>query len=92
VVVARVQRASRKHAPSRYERLIERVPARAFPVPVMTELVDAAFIVALALGTVLYGTLISRRVHDRRVQARIRESVHLYAVTRSLLAERRQAV
>lgn len=66
--------------------------ARAFPVRVMTELVDAAFLVALALGTVLYGALISRRVHDRRVQARIRESIHLYAVVRSLLAERRQAV
>jgi hypothetical protein len=58
----------------------------------MTELIDAAFIVALALGAVLYGTLISRRVHDRRVQARIRESIHLYAVVRSFLAERRQAL
>jgi len=26
------------------------------------------------------------------VQARIRESIHLYAVVRSLLAERRQAI
>jgi hypothetical protein len=55
-----------------------------------SEFVEAAFVLALALGTVLYGALISKRVHHRRVQARIQESIHLYAEVRSFLAERRQ--
>lgn len=58
---------------------------------VTTDLVTGASVLALTLGTVLYGALVSKRVHDRRVQARIRESIHLYAVVRSVLAERRQA-
>jgi hypothetical protein len=56
-----------------------------------SELVAAALLLALPVATVLYGTLVSRRVHDRRVQARIQQSIHLYAVVRGLLAERRQA-
>jgi hypothetical protein len=59
-------------------------------VGMTTEFVAAAFVLALALGTVLYGALVSKRMHDRRVQARIQESIHLYAEVRSVLAERRQ--
>jgi hypothetical protein len=54
-----------------------------------SELVAAALLLALTFATVLYGALVSQRVHDRRVQARIQESIHLYAVVRSFLAERR---
>jgi hypothetical protein len=54
-----------------------------------SELVVAALLLALTLATVLYGSLVSKRVHDRRVQARIQESIHLYAVVRGFFAERR---
>jgi hypothetical protein len=54
-----------------------------------TELAAAALLLALTFAAVLYGALVSKRVHDRRVQARIQESIHLYAVVRGLLAERR---
>ena len=57
-----------------------------------SELVIAALLVALTSATVLYGSLVSRRVHERRVQARIEQSIHLYAVVRGFLGERRQAV
>jgi hypothetical protein len=43
-------------------------------------------------ATALWATLISRRVHDRRVQARLRESIHLYAVVRAFFAERRSTI
>jgi hypothetical protein len=69
---------------------LRRRQPRGFPVGMTTEFVAAAFVLALALGTVLYGALVSKRMHDRRVQARIQESIHLYAVVRSVLAERRQ--
>jgi hypothetical protein len=54
-----------------------------------SELVTAALLLVLTAATILYGTLVSKRVHDRRVQARIQQSIHLYAVVRSFLAERR---
>ena len=57
-----------------------------------SELVIAALLLALTSATVLYGSLVSRRVHERRVQARIEQSIHLYAVVRGFLGERRQAV
>jgi hypothetical protein len=57
-----------------------------------SELAIAALLLALTLATVLYGSLVSKRVHDRRVQARIQQSIHLYAVVRGFLGERRQAV
>jgi hypothetical protein len=56
-----------------------------------SELVTAALLLALTAATILYGTLVSKRVHDRRVQARIQQTIHLYAVVRGFLAERRQA-
>lgn len=58
---------------------------------VTTELAAAALLVTLTGATVLYGALVSKRVHDRRIKARMQETIHLYAVVRSLLAERRQA-
>jgi hypothetical protein len=57
-----------------------------------SELVIAALLLVLTSATVLYGSLVSRRVHERRVQARIEQSIHLYAVVRGFLGERRQAV
>lgn len=54
-----------------------------------SELVVAALFLALTLVTVLYGALVSKRVHERRLQARIQQSIHLYAVVRGFLAERR---
>lgn len=54
-----------------------------------SEIAIAALLLALTCATVLYGSLVSRRVHDRRVQARIEQSIHLYAVVRGFFAERR---
>ncbi|HYM53093.1 MAG TPA: hypothetical protein VEW45_06415 [Candidatus Dormibacteraeota bacterium] len=52
----------------------------------------AALLLASSGATALCGALISRRVHDRRVQARLQESMHLYAVARAFFAERRSPV
>jgi len=54
-----------------------------------SELAAAALFLALTFATILYGALVSKRVHDRRVQARIQQSIHLYAEVRGFLAERR---
>jgi len=59
-------------------------------VQVTTEFVAAVLLLALPCAALLYGAIVSKRVHDRRVQARIQESIHLYAVERTFLAERRQ--
>jgi hypothetical protein len=40
-------------------------------------------------GAVLYGRLIRRRVHERRIQARLSESAHLYGLVRVMLADQR---
>jgi hypothetical protein len=55
-------------------------------------LLVAAIVFALGGAASLCGALISRRAHERRVEARIRETIHLYAVVRAFFAERRSAV
>jgi hypothetical protein len=55
--------------------------------PVETGLVLAALID----GTVLYGLLLARRQHARRIEARLLESAHLYGLVRIAVADRRAA-
>lgn len=55
--------------------------------PVETGLVLAA----LVDGAVLYGLLVARRRHARRIEARLQESVHLYGLVRIAVADRRAA-
>lgn len=43
----------------------------------------------LADGAALYGMLIVRRVHQRRVDVRLQQSVRLYGLVRVVLADRR---
>ncbi|HET6380169.1 MAG TPA: hypothetical protein VFH63_03930 [candidate division Zixibacteria bacterium] len=46
-------------------------------------------VVLLCITAFLYAQLLSVRVHQRRVQGRIDETIHLTAVVRATLAERR---
>lgn len=55
--------------------------------PVETGLVLAA----LTDVTVLYGLLVARRRHSRRIEARLQESARLYGLVRITLADRRAA-
>lgn len=48
-------------------------------------------VAALVDGALLYAVLIARRVHRRRLDARLRESARLYGLVRVLLADRRTA-
>lgn len=58
----------------------------------MVDPIEAALILAgLADSTYLYRCLLERRVRERRVEARLRESVRLSSVVRVQLAERRAA-
>ena len=57
--------------------------ADAFPVLLM--------LVALLDGTALYGLLIVRRRHQRRLDQRLQDSAHLYGLVRVMLSERRAA-
>lgn len=55
-----------------------------------------AFPVLLALlalldGTALYGLLVARRRHQRRLDQRLQDSAHLYGLVRVMLSERRAA-
>jgi hypothetical protein len=52
----------------------------------------AGLLIALMGAAALWGALISQRVHDRRIQARLQETNHLYAVVRAFFAERRSPV
>lgn len=52
----------------------------------------ATLLLALGSATGLCVALISQRKHERRVEARIHESVHLYAVVRAYFAERRTPI
>jgi hypothetical protein len=47
--------------------------------------------VGLLDGVLLYGRLIRRRVRERRIQARIHETAHLYGLVRVMLADQRTA-
>jgi hypothetical protein len=55
--------------------------------PVETALV----LTALIDGAVLYGLLVTRRRHQRRIEARLQESAHLYGLVRIAVADRRAA-
>jgi hypothetical protein len=46
---------------------------------------------ALIDGAALYGLLLARRRHSRRVEARLHESARLYGLVRITLADRRAA-
>jgi hypothetical protein len=54
---------------------------------------DSALILLLLAGladsAALYGMLIVRRVHQRRVDVRLQQSVRLYGLVRVVLADRR---
>jgi hypothetical protein len=49
-------------------------------------------LLAFAGAAATCGAFLSRRAHDRRVEARIQESIHLYAVVRAFFAERHSPV
>jgi hypothetical protein len=46
-------------------------------------------IAILCSAAVMYAWLISERVHERRVRGRLDETIHLTAVVRTSLAQRR---
>ena len=52
----------------------------------------ATLLLALGGAGGLCAALISHRRHARRLEARIHESVHLYAVVRAYFAERRTPI
>jgi hypothetical protein len=54
--------------------------------------VETGFVLAALIdGTVLYGLLVTRRRHNRRIEARLQESAHLYGLVRIAVADRRAA-
>jgi hypothetical protein len=55
----------------------------------MDTLVWGAVALVLSATAVLYASLVSQRVHERRLRARIAQTIHLTAVVRAFLAERR---
>lgn len=58
----------------------------------MPDSVGAALaLIGLLDGALLYSRLVVRRVHDRRIQARIAESAHLYGLVRVTLADQRRS-
>jgi len=58
----------------------------------MPESIGAALaLIGLVDGALLYGRLVARRVHDRRVQERLAESAHLYGLVRVTLADQRRS-
>ena len=48
-------------------------------------------LLALLDGTALYGLLIVRRRHQRRLDQRLQDSAHLYGLVRVMLSDRRAA-
>jgi hypothetical protein len=46
---------------------------------------------ALVDSSILYGLQVARRVHQRRIDQRLRESANLYGLVRITLADRRTA-
>ena len=48
-------------------------------------------LLALVDGAVLYGIIVARRVHERRIARRIQDSAHLYGLVRVMLADRQSA-
>jgi hypothetical protein len=51
----------------------------------------ALVLAALIDGSVLYGIQVARRVHQRRIDQRLRDAAHLYGLVRITLSERRTA-
>jgi len=49
----------------------------------------ALMLIGLLDGTLLYSRMVARRVHARRIQARLTESAHLYGLVRVTLADQR---
>lgn len=52
---------------------------------------ELLMLLALLDGTALYGLLIARRRHQRRIDQRLQDSAHLYGLVRVTLSDRRFA-
>ena len=58
----------------------------------MFEMLPLLLLLAAGIdGALLYGMQISRRVHQRRIDERLRETASLYGTVRVTLAQRRMA-
>lgn len=58
----------------------------------MLEMLPLLLLLAAGIdGALLYGMQISRRVHQRRIDERLREAARLYGMVRGTLAQRRMA-
>ncbi|HEX2140982.1 MAG TPA: hypothetical protein VHK28_01735 [Candidatus Limnocylindria bacterium] len=55
----------------------------------LEQIVSVAVVAILCATAFLYAALISRRVRERRVRNRIYETIHLTAVVRTTIAQRR---
>jgi hypothetical protein len=55
----------------------------------LEQIVSVALVAILCATAFLYAALISRRVRDRRVRGRIHDTIHLTAVVRASIAQRR---
>jgi uncharacterized protein YpbB len=51
----------------------------------------AFVLVGLVDATALYALLVARRRHERRIEARLQQSAHLYGLVRVAVADRRFA-
>ncbi len=51
----------------------------------------ALVLVGLVDATALYAHLVGRRRHERRIEARLQQSAHLYGLVRIAVADRRFA-
>ena len=57
--------------------------------PMPDQFAAALSLVGLLDGVLLYGRLMRRRVYERRIQARLHETAHLYGLVRVTLADQR---
>jgi hypothetical protein len=60
--------------------------ARRLNLPMTEAVLYGILVLGLIDAAVLYATILSRRVHERRINARIDETRHLSAVLRADLA------
>ena len=58
--------------------------------PMASDLLQLALLAAFTATAVLYWLLLRERAQERRLRARIDDTIHLAAVVRAQLAERRQ--
>lgn len=75
----------------RYQRVLAGTTA-ALDTPGMADLLPMILVLmALLDGTALYGLLVVRRRHQRRLDQRLQDSAHLYGLVRVMLSDRRAA-